>query len=116
MTIVCKGEWLYRPESVDGDWARFAPGRWVSPHLTVEGLTLPFDAHETIRQAAEPAKAATTSKRYLTVKQLAERWNVCPLTVHRRVKAGTLRAFRLTSRSMRIALDEIERVESQGAN
>jgi excisionase family DNA binding protein len=81
----------------------------------VEGLALPLDTREVIRLPAEPAKPQPDKpKRNLSTKQAAERLGVCKLTIHRMIKAGKLRAFHLSKRSVRIPEAEIERLENGG--
>lgn len=46
----------------------------------------------------------------LTVKQLAERWGFCTLTIRQMEKAGKVRGFRL-GRNLRFRLEEVVKVE-----
>jgi excisionase family DNA binding protein len=64
------------------------------------------------RLPAEPAKPKPV--RNLSPKQAAERLGVCKLTIYRLIKAGKLRAFHLSARSMRIPEAEVERIEREG--
>jgi len=43
----------------------------------------------------------------LTVKQVAEKFNVSPMTIYRWIRKGELRAFRLSSKVMRIREDDL---------
>ena len=56
-------------------------------------------------------------RRYLSKAQLAQRWGVCVLSVHRKIKEGKIRGvLRLSKRSVRIPLAEVERIEAEGVN
>jgi excisionase family DNA binding protein len=51
---------------------------------------------------------------YLTVREVAERWGVDPMTVKRRIKSGKLAAIRVSDRGdLRILVTEVERYELQ---
>lgn len=60
--------------------------------------------------ATDPAAAHT--ERFLTTRQLAERWQVCSLTLRRWRKAGRLPTLFL-GRGTRFALEDVERIESE---
>jgi len=46
---------------------------------------------------------------YLTVKQAAERLQVCKKTIIRRIEDGSIKAVRLSHRVIRIAEEELQR-------
>lgn len=48
---------------------------------------------------------------FFTPQQLADRWQVDYRTIHRRIKAGLIRHFRI-GRNVRIPMDEVLRIES----
>ncbi|MBL9115456.1 MAG: excisionase family DNA-binding protein [Verrucomicrobiaceae bacterium] len=57
--------------------------------------------------------SASTSHSQFTIHQLAARWNVHPLTIRRRIKAGEIRCLRYSRQLVRIELAEVERYESE---
>lgn len=60
-----------------------------------------------------PAVAALTAPRGLNYKQAAERLGVSAITLRRWVAAGRLKVRRFSSISVRIPLEEIERLERE---
>lgn len=50
--------------------------------------------------------------RGFTPKQLADRWQCCPLTVRRRIRGGSLRAQK-NGRLVRVPLSEVLRFENE---
>ena len=51
-------------------------------------------------------------KKYFTVKELAERWNLCPDTVRRMVRRGQLKAY-VIGRSVRVSPEALESFEGR---
>lgn len=54
-----------------------------------------------------------TPPKYLTPKQLAERWQVTPMTLRRWRRDGKIRVYQL-GRGVRFSLTEVEQFEAQG--
>lgn len=55
----------------------------------------------------------TKQERFLTRKDLSERWNVSQKTLIRREQAGTITPVFLGERSIRYRLSEIEAIEAE---
>lgn len=56
-----------------------------------------------------------TESPYLTLPQLAERWQISVITLRRRIKAGTLKHVAI-GKLFRIERDEVERIENEMRN
>jgi len=55
----------------------------------------------------------SSAPRFLTIEQLAERWQTTDRTIRRKVAAGELPVVRLGAQSVRIDLDDVEAFENQ---
>ncbi|WP_139811696.1 helix-turn-helix domain-containing protein [Prescottella equi] len=64
----------------------------------------------------QPAQAqASSAARYMSAKELAERWATNTMAVYRQVESGRLAALRL-GQSIRIPIDEVERFEAENTS
>lgn len=64
------------------------------------------------------SNTATSSKpctRPATVKQAAEHWGVSTKTIRRMIDAKTITGYRLTPRTLRVNLDELDRLASMSS-
>jgi excisionase family DNA binding protein len=52
---------------------------------------------------------------FLTVAELATRWNIHELTVRRLIDEGKVKSVKIGEKSIRVALSEVERYENRKA-
>lgn len=50
---------------------------------------------------------------FLTVAELATRWNIHELTVRKLIEDGTIKSVKIGEKSIRVALSEVERYENR---
>ncbi len=58
------------------------------------------------------ATSTTNEQAHFSPRRLADRWGVCELTLRRWRREGRIRAMRI-GRSVRFAIEEIERIERE---
>lgn len=59
---------------------------------------------------SNPVTHSKPCTRPATVKQAAEHWGVSTKTIRRMIDAGTITGYRLTKRTLRVNLDELDRL------
>lgn len=59
---------------------------------------------------SNPVPHSKPCTRPATVKQAAEHWGVSTKTIRRMIEAGTITGYRLTKRTLRVNLDELDRL------
>jgi excisionase family DNA binding protein len=62
----------------------------------------------------KPTQTSTNQQALYTPKQLSTRWGICELTLRRWRREGRLKAIHL-GRAVRFSIEEIERIEREGA-
>lgn len=72
---------------------------------------IPCRKVEAMSSGAEVAHEGGKYSGYLTVRQVADKWNVSSTTVYRLIAEGLLAAVQITERSYRVAIQEVRRYE-----